>query len=111
MDAIRDGAIRPVFSHETWTEFDDVLERWRLQNKITRASAQDVRSALLEAGDIRTVDKVFSGCRDPNDDMLVDVLEQTDARWLCTDDPDLHDLNRPDIVGMGELVRMLDEEG
>lgn len=73
-------------------------------------SARDIRSGILEASDIRAVARRFQGCRDPKDDMFIDVLEQTEARWICTDDPDLHALERDDIIGMGELVRLLAEE-
>lgn len=71
--------------------------------------AQEIRSGLIEASEIVGVEKSFTGCRDPKDDMLFDVLEQTSARWICSDDPDVHSLGIREVIGMGELVRMIEE--
>jgi predicted nucleic acid-binding protein len=65
---------------------------------------------MLDASDIHRVDARFTGCRDRNDNMFFDVLDQTEARWICTDDPDLHDVGREEVIGMGELVRLLQKE-
>lgn len=109
VQAIRDGVVQPVFSAQTWTEFDAVLERWRAARRISNRASADIRSALLEAGAHVLVTPSFTGCPDPRDDMLFDVLEQSEARWLCSDDRKVHAVDRDDVIGLGELVRLIEE--
>lgn len=109
IEAIRDGIVAPIFSEETWTEFDTVLERWRAERRVSNRFAEDIRSGILDASDQVKVVARFSACPDPRDNMLFDVLEQSSARWLCTDERRIHAVGRDDIVGIGELVRMIEE--
>jgi hypothetical protein len=68
-----------------------------------------VRSALLDASAQVKVRPVFTGCPDPADNMLFDVLDQSEAAWLCSDDRKVHLVGREDVIGIGELVRMIEE--
>jgi hypothetical protein len=86
-----------------------VLERWRAARRVSNRAAEDVRSAMLDAGTHVLVHAVFTGCPDPRDNMLFDVLEQSDAVWLCSDDHQVHAVDRTDVIGLGELVRLIEE--
>lgn len=109
LDAIRDGELQPIFSEETWTEFDTVLERWRAERRVSNRFSLEIRSGLLDASQIVKVERRFTGCADPKDDMLFDVLEQSEATFLCSDEHKVHDVGRDDIIGIGELVRLIEE--
>ena len=109
MDAIRSGCVIPYFSPETWTEFDVALERFGTRYRLKSTTTQAIRSLLVDRREMKAVDAVDHGLRDPTDDPLLDVLEQTAAEWLCTDDSDLHAAGRPDVLGVGELVRLIEE--
>jgi len=64
---------------------------------------------MLDAGTHVLVTATFVGCPDPRDNMLFDVLEQSEARWLCSDDHQVHAVGRDDVIGLGELVRLIEE--
>lgn len=107
--AIVDRCVRPVFSAETWTEFDEVLDRFGRRYAITAAAVRDFRSTVLDSAEIVRVAPTALEVRDVKDNMLIDVLDQAACDWLCSDDTDLHATGRREILGVGELMRLIEE--
>ena len=85
-----------------------MLERTRVELHLRDADVQAVRSVVLDAAEIATVAAYATSVSDPDDNPFIDVLDQTEAEWLCTDDGAIHRLDRPDVVGIGELTTMLE---
>lgn len=85
------------------------MERTRAQFRLRDSTTQTVRSLVLDAAEISATVSVAAFVRDPDDNPLIDVLDQTDAEWLCTDDAAIHELDRADVIGIGELTRLLED--
>ncbi len=64
---------------------------------------------VLDRAEIETVIELATDVADPDDNPLLDVLEQTAARWLCTDDKGIHAIKRPEVIGLGQLASMIKE--
>ena len=92
-------------------ELNDVLLRDKFRRYIARSAALVYVSMIHERATIVPLEEVLSVTRDPDDDYLVALAQQTRADYLVSGDGDLLDLEEiglPQIVSPREFLEILE---
>jgi uncharacterized protein len=107
---LQDGLFTPLFHPATLTELLSVLSRPRIQNKygVSMEDVQTIADLLLVNGE--TVERLhkFTVCRDPKDDIFLDIAASGDANAIVGGDADLltlHPFRSIPIISPTEFLR------
>jgi len=91
LQAWRDQRIHLAACQETLEELAGVLARPRLQKYFTRPDAQELLSLLRRRGIWTELQTHVQLCRDPKDDLLLNLAISASACYLVSADRDLID--------------------
>ncbi len=110
VDIWKRGAIQPVISKETFTEFTTVLSypKFELIGHDIKAIIEDEIIPFFEVIDIKK--KIHGVCRDPDDDMFISAAISSNAAYIVTGDKDLLALGKYEsirIVTLQEYFTLL----
>jgi putative PIN family toxin of toxin-antitoxin system len=79
----------PLFSEATLKELSEVLGRSKFDPYISQEKRQHFLSQMREISIVIPIDRHFTDCRDPKDNMFLDVSVCGGAEYLITGDADL----------------------
>ncbi len=82
-----------LFSEATLNELADVLARPKFDRYISIADRQEFLRLLSRVADVVPNTYPIHACRDPKDDMILEVAVNGDAQAIVTGDRDLLSLN------------------
>lgn len=100
IQAAVEGRVVLLLSALLLSELREVLERPKFSWRLTPDDIEGFLDALVLLGEPvqdPPADQRPRSCRDPDDDYLVALLEQTDAHVLVSGDKDLLELHRPGV--------------
>jgi uncharacterized protein len=113
------GQIQLVVSHETLAELAAVLTRPKFQRYFTSENIQGLLTLLRQRGDWAEITSHLSLCRDPKDDIFLNLAVSAKASYVVSADNDLiaddalkttmQNDHQIQIVREAELVSALDE--
>ena len=89
--ALRQGTV--LVSLPVLEELSEVLQRKRFDRYVTPEEREEFLRALVREAQLIVPEEAFQVCRDPKDDMLLDLAVSGRARYLVTGDEDLLVLN------------------
>ncbi|MCF2504381.1 putative toxin-antitoxin system toxin component, PIN family [Dyadobacter sp. CY107] len=78
-----------VYSDSTWSEFLNVLFRTKFDKYFTIAEREELADKFLSLFLYEVVDVVVSDCRDPKDNMFLELAVVSKASCIISGDPDL----------------------
>jgi uncharacterized protein len=83
------GIIQPVFSQQLFDEIMLVTQRPKLQKYFSPEQVSDLMEFLKEIGVLVEIRSSVSLCRDPKDNYLLALAQDSGADYLITGDRDL----------------------
>ena len=83
------GIIEPIFSHQLFDEIILVTQRPKLQQYFSPEQVNDLIDFLKEIGVLVEIRSSVLVCRDPKDNYLLDLAQDSGADYLITGDRDL----------------------
>jgi len=88
---LQQGAFTPLYHFITLVELIQVLSRRRIQRRfnITAEGIQAVADLIALRGELVTIERHFEPCRDPKDNIFLDVAFAGRADMIITGDTDL----------------------
>ncbi len=109
---LQDGVFTPLFHTTTLTELLSVLNRPRIQNKygVSMDTIQTIAELLLVNGEAVEPTRKFTVCRDPKDDIFLDVAIAGGADVIVSGDADLlslHPFCGIPIISPAEFLRSI----
>jgi putative PIN family toxin of toxin-antitoxin system len=112
---LRDGDYRIAFSEPLLAELVDVLNRPHIRGKygLDQGDIETVLALLLLRGESFSPTERIERCRDPKDNMILEVAITAGVDVIVSGDEDLLVLNPYEqipIVEPNEFMRMLDAE-
>ena len=93
LDVVRNAGGVLVFSDETFTEVYDRLLKPKFDQYVTRESRAAFLSQLIAVSEWVSISRATLGCRDPDDDKLLETALAGDATCLVTGDRDLLEMH------------------
>jgi len=85
----KEDKIRLVVCRETLSELASVLERPKFQRYFTTDDARRLLTLLRQRGEWFELHSHVALCRDPNDDVFLNLAISAQADFLVSQDPDL----------------------
>ena len=106
------GSFVPLYHFVTLAELIKVLGRRRIQQRfqITPESIQAVADLILLRGEIVEPERHFELCRDPKDNIFLDIAYAGQANMVVSGDEDLlvlHPFGRIPIITLREFLDRL----
>ena len=86
--------IRIVFSEELLTEFFDVIQRPKLNKYFSPNDIKELLDVFDFYGDLVKVKSRIEQCRDPKDNFLLSLADDSKADYLLTGDNDLLEIGQ-----------------
>ncbi len=93
LDVVQSAGGVLVFSDETFTEVHDRLLKPKFDQYVTPASRTAFLGHLIAVSEWVSISQAKLGCRDPDDDKLLETALAGDATCLVTGDRDLLDMH------------------
>ena len=93
LDVVRTAGGVLLFSNETFTEVHDRLLKPKFDRYVTRDSRAAFLGHLVGVSEWVSISQAKLGCRDPDDDKLLETALVGDATCLVTGDQDLLDMH------------------
>lgn len=78
-----------VFSNELLTEFLDVISRPKIKKYISETEVNNILHTIHTCAEFIDVKSHVNVCRDPKDNFLLALCEESNADYLLTGDEDL----------------------
>jgi putative PIN family toxin of toxin-antitoxin system len=101
--------IQLVFSEELITEFISVIQRPKLRSYFRGIDVDQLMSLLMQHGIIIHVTSAIQLCRDPKDNFLLALADDSRADYLITGDKDLlslHSVNETLIITLMQFKKL-----
>lgn len=98
-----------IVCSELLAEYDEVITRPALSNKIKPGEIDEFKNMFLERSLIEKIRKIKPVVRDIKDDYLVSLSKKSKANFLITGDTDLLVLKkngRTEIITMSEFLKL-----
>ena len=89
VDIARNKSNTLLFSHETFGELERVFDRPRLQKRIDKRNLDDFLVQISATSTFVVPNKRVTICRDPRDNMFLELALAGNADYLITGDEDL----------------------
>ena len=93
LDAVQRAGGILVFSDETFAEVHDRLSKPQFDRYVNRKSRAAFLGHLVAVSEWVSISQAKLGCRDPDDDMLLETALAGEATCLVTGDRDLLDMH------------------
>jgi putative PIN family toxin of toxin-antitoxin system len=103
------SGIQLIFSEELISEFISVIQRPKLSQYFAGADVEHLMTLLVQHGKIVPVISNIRLCRDPGDNFLLSLAEDSKANYLVTGDKDLlslHKINQTLIITLAEFEKL-----
>ncbi|MEB3311993.1 MAG: putative toxin-antitoxin system toxin component, PIN family [Snowella sp.] len=81
--------IQPIYSQQLLDELYEVTQRPKLQKYFRKDKTDSLIEFLKEIGELIQTKSEISICRDPKDNYLLALAQDSDANFLITGDQDL----------------------
>lgn len=91
IQAWRDQQFMLVVSERLLTELIEVLNRPRLRRYFREHDVKELIALVLERAEFAAPTRHLSLCRDPKDNVLLDIAAESHSQFLVTGDKDLLD--------------------
>lgn len=108
---------RLVTSEELIAELVDVVSRPRLREYFSKEDVRELLDLIIEQGEVAIPGEHVTLCRDPKDNILLDVAIAGNAQYIVTGDNDLkgdealkttmREKYGVEIVGVGKFLALL----
>ena len=93
LDVVRTAGGVLLFSDETFTEVHDRLAKPKFDRYVTRENRAAFLGHLVAVSEWVSISQAKLGCREPDDDKLLETALAGDATCLVTGDRDLLDMH------------------
>jgi uncharacterized protein len=106
------GSIRLYYSDATFQELTQSMKKDKIKSKLHSQTARFIADYKYLAAKVVQINHKVTICRDPNDNMFLEIAKEIQADFIISGDNDLLSLKRFEntrIIKAGDFVEILNK--